>query len=426
MGVNVAGLLARHGSAELALADRDTRLPWSLFIELLALLEQALGGPRALEQFGAEVGRAHPLFRLLALLHFGLPEIQFIAASRLLPVQFEGVLRSVVRRQPDGAFRITVSLNRELEPSYPFWTWLLGQWRTLPRLFEHSDSIIEVEMADRFAEFLVISPVLPPTDPAFGREIRRPVRDHLLKELVTYEELLELPKPNLRSSLLEHRLEASELTERHPADFNVAAAMKLLVADIAAKLQTERLQLYEMSPVGLRRVCASGEPLARARIRRMLWVSGNAVGAIEVERPGEAGHARVASLLDEHIDSFAYRFAQIQNRLPASVTVGGFTQAEPEIRDPTIAEPPPSSRGRIARAARDGRLSELAAKWQLTERQRAVLALLVEGLANKEIAARLDCSVGTIENHVTRLLKRAAVDCRAALTALFWRTSERY
>jgi DNA-binding CsgD family transcriptional regulator len=425
MGVNVGALFARHGISESALVERDTRLPWPLFVELLGQLEQALGGPRALEQFGVEVARAHPLFRVLSLLHFELPEMQYLASARLLTTQFEGVLRPVVRRQPDGAFRITLSLNREFEPSYPFWTWLLGQWKPLPRWFEPTDSLIEVEMADRFAEFLVILPALPARDPAYGREVRRAAREHLLPDLLIYEELNELPKPNLRSSLIEHRLEATELTERHSSGFNVAAEMKVLLSDMAASLKTDRLQLYETSAVGLRRVSFSGEPLARARIRRMLWVAGQAVGAIEVERPGEAGHARVASLLDEHIDGFALRFAHIQNRLPATISVGGFTQTEPEVRDPTVAEPPPSSRGRIARAARDGRLSELAEKWQLTERQRAVLALLVEGLANKEIAARLDCSVGTIENHVTRLLKRAGVDCRAALTALFWRTSGR-
>jgi DNA-binding NarL/FixJ family response regulator len=54
-----------------------------------------------------------------------------------------------------------------------------------------------------------------------------------------------------------------------------------------------------------------------------------------------------------------------------------------------------------------------------------VLALLVDGLGNREIAARLGCSIGTIENHVTKLLKRAAVDNRAALTARFWKTQRR-
>jgi DNA-binding NarL/FixJ family response regulator len=48
------------------------------------------------------------------------------------------------------------------------------------------------------------------------------------------------------------------------------------------------------------------------------------------------------------------------------------------------------------------------------------MALLIEGLANKEIAMRLGCSVGTIENHVTCILKRAHVTSRAALTAAFW------
>jgi DNA-binding NarL/FixJ family response regulator len=70
-------------------------------------------------------------------------------------------------------------------------------------------------------------------------------------------------------------------------------------------------------------------------------------------------------------------------------------------------------------------LRELTEEWQLSARQRSVLALLVDGLGNREIAVRLGCTIGTIENHVTKLLKRATVDNRAALTATFWKTQRR-
>lgn len=68
------------------------------------------------------------------------------------------------------------------------------------------------------------------------------------------------------------------------------------------------------------------------------------------------------------------------------------------------------------------KLDEAVAAWELTARQRQVLALVIEGLANKEIAARLECSVGTVENHLTALYRQARVDSRAALAAKFWGT----
>jgi DNA-binding NarL/FixJ family response regulator len=58
--------------------------------------------------------------------------------------------------------------------------------------------------------------------------------------------------------------------------------------------------------------------------------------------------------------------------------------------------------------------------WRLTPRQTAVLSLLVQGLANKEIAARLDCSRRTVEAHISLLLAKARLQARAELIVQFW------
>lgn len=56
----------------------------------------------------------------------------------------------------------------------------------------------------------------------------------------------------------------------------------------------------------------------------------------------------------------------------------------------------------------------------LTERERDVLALLVEGLANAEIAARLGLSERTVTTHVSHILRKLQVENRtqAALYAI--------
>ena len=75
-------------------------------------------------------------------------------------------------------------------------------------------------------------------------------------------------------------------------------------------------------------------------------------------------------------------------------------------------------------AARAKARSVLAAqRYSLTKRQREVLELLVQGMANKSIAAALGCVVSTVEIHVTAILERAQVDSRAALVAKFWTES---
>jgi DNA-binding CsgD family transcriptional regulator len=63
------------------------------------------------------------------------------------------------------------------------------------------------------------------------------------------------------------------------------------------------------------------------------------------------------------------------------------------------------------------RLESLAAGWSLTKRQREVLDCLCRGLANKEIAAELQCALRTVELHVTDILRKAGADSRNQLVA---------
>ena len=83
------------------------------------------------------------------------------------------------------------------------------------------------------------------------------------------------------------------------------------------------------------------------------------------------------------------------------------------------------SRGHVVLRSNAGRaftarLDRAARGWQLTPRHTEVAALIVRGLCNKEIAARLDCAVHTVELHVTEMLKRSRLATRGALIAAFW------
>ena len=59
---------------------------------------------------------------------------------------------------------------------------------------------------------------------------------------------------------------------------------------------------------------------------------------------------------------------------------------------------------------------------QLTNRQREVLALLVSGLGNKEIAARLGVSTKTVMHHTTAIYRTLGVRGRAEAAVLAIRT----
>lgn len=52
----------------------------------------------------------------------------------------------------------------------------------------------------------------------------------------------------------------------------------------------------------------------------------------------------------------------------------------------------------------------------LTSREREVLQLVAEGLANKQVAAELDISIKTVEKHRQRLMEKLAIHDTAGLT----------
>jgi FixJ family two-component response regulator len=70
------------------------------------------------------------------------------------------------------------------------------------------------------------------------------------------------------------------------------------------------------------------------------------------------------------------------------------------------------AQGRERRARREQLAERLAA---LTERERGVLQRIIEGKANKVIAAELDISVKTVEAHRAKVMEKMAVDSVAEL-----------
>ncbi len=70
----------------------------------------------------------------------------------------------------------------------------------------------------------------------------------------------------------------------------------------------------------------------------------------------------------------------------------------------------------IERATSDPRKAAAAGTGSLSERELQVLELLVAGRTNKEIGAELGIEVRTVKLHVSRLMQKAGVDNRIALS----------
>ncbi len=56
--------------------------------------------------------------------------------------------------------------------------------------------------------------------------------------------------------------------------------------------------------------------------------------------------------------------------------------------------------------------------WDMTDREKEILALMVEGLNNNEIAGRLVVSPSTVKFHVSNILSKMGVTGRTEAVAL--------
>ena len=63
-------------------------------------------------------------------------------------------------------------------------------------------------------------------------------------------------------------------------------------------------------------------------------------------------------------------------------------------------------------------LTRFITEFRITEREKEIIALLIEGLSNKEISRRLFISIKTVKNHVTNIYTKTSVNNRVQLSNL--------
>lgn len=94
--------------------------------------------------------------------------------------------------------------------------------------------------------------------------------------------------------------------------------------------------------------------------------------------------------------------------LVKDAAVTELAQAIDAVRRGEIYLSPGIPRGVLKRPPRGTRPRRKGA-WQITERQREILKLLVEGKSTKQIAAQFNLSIKTVETHRTRLMDRLGI-----------------
>ncbi|GEM_PF-1037576 len=411
LGLNEAEFRKLNSAAH---EERDA--DWGSFAQLLHTLDAAIDGIAAIETLGANTCLALRPYRQLVDLYFGLDDLYEIAATKLVPYLFGSYLQTSFRRQPDNTFRITLSLDRQEQACFVFWTLMLGHFRAMPRHLGLPFAGVDVEFGEHFGDYIVVPTATAEQVQGPATNVRKTVREQLLDDLLL---CMNLGISGARQLPATEWVSKVPTPESSPIKVRDTAALDKLLARMQQELRVPAVRLSAYSSSGLWPLRAVGGAANRATLRRTFWVDSLPIACIDVERESSGDPSAINAELDERAADYVQRLLELLDGAARADEARFSADKAALLNEPLIAEPPPSSRGRL-RSARNSRIGEMAKLWNLTPRQGSVMALLVEGLANKEIAMRLGCSVGTIENHVTCILRRAHVTSRAALTAAFW------
>jgi len=129
---------------------------------------------------------------------------------------------------------------------------------------------------------------------------------------------------------------------------------------------------------------------------------------------------RVVMLTSHSNDNFVYEAvtAGAQGYLMKEIDPSGLVQAIHDVASGrSILDP--EATGRVLRLLRGGGNETCAGLGLLSHQERRVLALVAEGLTNKEVGERLTLSENTVKNYLVSVFEKLKVKRRAQAAAIF-------
>jgi DNA-binding CsgD family transcriptional regulator len=396
--VNLLDLAGRHGIARgtlldgLALDGFDARAPfgrmaWDEYAVVFDRLEVALGGPAAMEAFAHEVLHSSRAFRAIAAQLLDLESLTRFGVERLGPALFNHI-GTRVDTSPDRTLRVEFALPRGFRGSV---AWMRASAASI-EAYATLLGIRGVRMtADIHSHGAVVRCALPPS-----RTLQARAADALKARLdalvfggtddasaptpLTHD----LPDDVTAIALAET---ANEAGQRLAGLCDLDALARALDAHLRERFvaSSVRLLVRRSPDAPLEPALAGaidGAPEPRGTLVRPLYVVGRDVGRLEVDLD-PASKPRELDLL------LPFVALGVERCLAAAAAGGESARREPKAG---AADP-----------------------WSLTGRERAVLDLVLRGLANKEVAATLGCGVKNVESALSRLFRKVGVGNRTAL-----------
>jgi DNA-binding NarL/FixJ family response regulator len=131
-------------------------------------------------------------------------------------------------------------------------------------------------------------------------------------------------------------------------------------------------------------------------------------------------HEQARTLFEDAVDRFSRSgapFEASQARIDLATTLAALGRKGAAEAEAAAALDRLHELGAHAEAARVRRLLEASPAPGVTRREREVLALLAEGLTNRQVAERLVVSEHTVHRHVTNIRRKLNLPSRAAAAA---------
>lgn len=377
---------------EAQLLDNCLRVPWTDFVHMLRGLCAALGGLEAMEKAGELAPKLSADLRACATLFETPLEFLKFNVSNWVPAHVP-VLSFELSEVAVRKAVVTMKVAPAHEDSPEYARFLTGNFRSAPaHLFDLAPAKVQPKYAPHCMRWDVELPALTPSTPRL-RKGRAPVDGELadtlcraLQELATAARAL-----SQQAAAYAHhrrRLEGvAQLGDALCSTADRAQRASMIAAALCSFGGCARVELVHADGT----TTSAGEAPAEAkRLSRELKIGDRHVGEL---RMWVSDHEEDLTLVIERMRPWAAM------AITSGVALKGF---EPE------------GDGFPRKFERAGAL------WDLTDRQRQVLALLVRGKSNKEIASELQCAERTVEIHVTHLLRKSGAVSRAMVTARFW------
>jgi two-component system nitrate/nitrite response regulator NarL len=189
---------------------------------------------------------------------------------------------------------------------------------------------------------------------------------------------------------------------------------RILIVDDDARYRAFVASIFERVGYATRHAKTADEALGAARDERPSCI------LLDVHLPGMTGYQVCRELREEYGQAFPIIFVTGERTEPADRVAGLLLGADDYVVKPFD---PDELLARVHRClARSGNgpshYDERAASFDLTRREREVLALLADGLDPNAIATSLFISPKTVATHIQRILVKLGVHNRTQAVAL--------